>query len=132
MQLGSGFLVRIFDLLSGFSAARLGFPGGSADWAILQLRSGRFPPLFRTRSKAARPEASEARHRQKKRKQIFCKRSPHFLYAHGTFKDVSPEQAERIAAHPKVKATGVRKVIGITAEAVSYTHLDVYKRQSHR
>lgn len=38
-------------------------------------------------------------------------------YAHGTFKDVSPEQAERIAAHPKVKATGgVRKVIGITAE----------------
>lgn len=27
-------------------------------------------------------------------------------YAHGTFKDVSPEQAERIAAHPKVKATG--------------------------
>ena len=50
-------------------------------------------------------------------------------YAHGTFKDVSPEQAERIAAHPKVKATGVRKVIGITA--VSYTHLDVYKRQAH-
>ena len=39
-------------------------------------------------------------------------------YAHGTFKDVSPEQAERIAAHPKVKATGVRKVIGITAEGV--------------
>ena len=37
-------------------------------------------------------------------------------YAHGTFKDVSPEQAERIAAHPKVKATGARKVIGITAE----------------
>ncbi|MEI3190688.1 MAG: hypothetical protein V8S36_00035 [Lachnospiraceae bacterium] len=30
-------------------------------------------------------------------------------YAHGTFKDVSPEQAERIAAHPKVKAAGVRK-----------------------
>ena len=27
-------------------------------------------------------------------------------YAHGTFKDVSPEQAERIAAHPKVKAAG--------------------------
>ena len=27
-------------------------------------------------------------------------------YAHGTFKDVSPEQAERIAAHPKVKAVG--------------------------
>ena len=43
-------------------------------------------------------------------------------YAHGTFKDVSPEQAERIAAHPKVKAAGARKVIGITA-AVSYTHL---------
>lgn len=37
-------------------------------------------------------------------------------YAHGTFKDVSPEQAERIAAHPKVKAAGARKVIGITAE----------------
>ena len=35
-----------------------------------------------------------------------------------TGKDVSPEQAERIAAHPKVKATGVRKVIGITAEGV--------------
>ena len=30
-------------------------------------------------------------------------------YAHGTFKDVSPEQAERIAAHPKVKAAGIRK-----------------------
>ena len=27
-------------------------------------------------------------------------------------------EAERIAAHPKVKATGVRKVIGITAEGV--------------
>ena len=39
-------------------------------------------------------------------------------YAHGTFKDVSPEQAERIAAHPKVKATGARKVIGITADGV--------------
>ena len=39
-------------------------------------------------------------------------------YAHGTFKDVSPEQAERIAAHPKVKAAGIRKVIGITAEGV--------------
>ena len=39
-------------------------------------------------------------------------------YAHGTFKDVSPEQAERIAAHPKVKAVGARKVIGITAEGV--------------
>ena len=32
-------------------------------------------------------------------------------YAHGTFKDVSPEQAERIAAHPKVKSAGARKVI---------------------
>ncbi len=39
-------------------------------------------------------------------------------YAHGTFKDVSPEQAERISAHPKVKAAGARKVIGITAEGV--------------
>ena len=37
-------------------------------------------------------------------------------YAHGTFKDVSPEQAERIAAHPRVKATGARKVIGITVD----------------
>ena len=36
-------------------------------------------------------------------------------YAHGTFKDVSPSRPERIAAHPKVKAAGVRKVIGITA-----------------
>jgi len=39
-------------------------------------------------------------------------------YAHGTFKDVSPEQAERIAAHPKVKAAGARKVIGIAADGV--------------
>ena len=39
-------------------------------------------------------------------------------YAHGTFKDVSPEQAERIAAHPKVKAAGARKVIGITVDGV--------------
>ena len=39
-------------------------------------------------------------------------------YAHGTFKDVSPEQAERIAAHPKVKSAGARKVIGITADGV--------------
>ena len=39
-------------------------------------------------------------------------------YAHGTFKDVSPEQAERLTAHPKVKAAGARKVIGITAEGV--------------
>ena len=39
-------------------------------------------------------------------------------YAHGTFKDVSPEQAERIAAHPKVKAVGARKAIGITADGV--------------
>ena len=39
-------------------------------------------------------------------------------YAHGTFKDVSPEQAERIATHPKVKAVGARKAIGITADGV--------------
>lgn len=39
-------------------------------------------------------------------------------YAHGTFKDVSPKQAERIAAHPKVKAAGARKVIGISADGV--------------
>lgn len=39
-------------------------------------------------------------------------------YAHGTFKDVSPEQAERIAAHPNVKEVGARKVIGISTEGV--------------
>ena len=39
-------------------------------------------------------------------------------YANGTFKDVSPEQAERIAAHPNVKEVGARKVIGISTEGV--------------
>lgn len=39
-------------------------------------------------------------------------------YAHGTFKDVSSEQAERISAHPKVKEVGVRKVIGIRVDGV--------------
>lgn len=39
-------------------------------------------------------------------------------YAHGTFKDVSLEQAERISAHPKVKEVGVRKVIGISVDGV--------------
>lgn len=39
-------------------------------------------------------------------------------YAHGTFKDVSSEQAERISAHPKVKEVGVRKVIGISVDGV--------------
>ena len=41
-----------------------------------------------------------------------------YACAHGTFKDVSREQAERIAAHPKVKAAGARKVIGITVDGV--------------
>lgn len=39
-------------------------------------------------------------------------------YAHGTFKDVSSEQAERISAHSKVKEVGVRKVIGISMDGV--------------
>ena len=39
-------------------------------------------------------------------------------YNHGTFKDVSSEQAERISAHPKVKEVGVRKVIGISVDGV--------------
>ena len=40
-------------------------------------------------------------------------------YAHGSFKDVDDSQIKEIASHDKVKAVG----------AVSYTHLDVYKRQ---
>ena len=39
-------------------------------------------------------------------------------YAHGTFKDVSPEQEKRIADHPRVRQTGARKVIGISTEGV--------------
>lgn len=33
-------------------------------------------------------------------------------YSHGTFKEVSEEQAQAIAAHPKVKAVGLRTSIG--------------------
>lgn len=33
-------------------------------------------------------------------------------YSHGTFKDVTPQQADAISAHPKVKEVGMRKVIG--------------------
>ena len=33
-------------------------------------------------------------------------------YSHGTFKDVTSEQIEAISAHPKVKQSGVRTVIG--------------------
>ena len=39
-------------------------------------------------------------------------------YSHGSFKDVTEEQAERIAAHKNVRAVGVRKVIGTTSEGV--------------
>lgn len=39
-------------------------------------------------------------------------------YCHGTFKDVTQEQAERIAAHKNVKAAGVRKVIGSMSDGV--------------
>ena len=48
-------------------------------------------------------------------------------YAHGTFKDVSPEQAERIAAHPKVKATGARKVKSVSLRRGS---LPKYRQRS--
>ena len=37
-------------------------------------------------------------------------------YCHGTFKDVTEEQTEAISSHPKVKAAGVRKVIGTISE----------------
>ena len=39
-------------------------------------------------------------------------------YSHGTFKEVSEEQAKAIAAHPKVKAVGLRTSIGIMDSGV--------------
>lgn len=39
-------------------------------------------------------------------------------YSHGTFKNVSDDQAKAIAGHPKVKAVGERKVIGISSDGV--------------
>lgn len=39
-------------------------------------------------------------------------------YCHGTFKEVSEEQAQAIAAHPKVKAVGQRTSIGIMESGV--------------
>lgn len=39
-------------------------------------------------------------------------------YSHGTFKEVSEEQAKAIAAHPKVKAVGLRTNIGIMDSGV--------------
>ncbi|MDO4308934.1 MAG: ABC transporter permease [Eubacteriales bacterium] len=39
-------------------------------------------------------------------------------YCHGTFKDVTDEQAAAISAHSKVKETGVRKVIGFCSDGV--------------
>ena len=59
-------------------------------------------------------------------------------YAHGTFKDVSPEQAERIAAHPNVKEVGARKVVGISTEGVfakipaEISYMDVEKETLDR
>ncbi len=37
---------------------------------------------------------------------------------HGTFKEVTEEQAAAIASHPKVKAAGIRKTIGIATSGV--------------
>lgn len=39
-------------------------------------------------------------------------------YCHGTFKDVTEEQAEAIAAHRNVKSAGKRTVVGIITEGV--------------
>ena len=39
-------------------------------------------------------------------------------YCHGTFKEVTVEQAQAIAAHPKVKAVGQRTSIGIMESGV--------------
>ena len=39
-------------------------------------------------------------------------------YNHGTFKEVSPEQVQAIASHPKVKAVGVRTTIGFMDSGV--------------
>lgn len=39
-------------------------------------------------------------------------------YSHGTFKNVTKEQMNAIAAHDKVKEVGARKLVGMTAEGV--------------
>lgn len=39
-------------------------------------------------------------------------------YNHGTFKEVTDEQAQAIAAHPKVKQVGIRRVIGFSTTGV--------------
>ena len=39
-------------------------------------------------------------------------------YCHGTFKNVTAEQAQRIARHPRVKSTGQRMVIGSSSDGV--------------
>lgn len=39
-------------------------------------------------------------------------------YNHGTFKDVTDEQADAIASHSSVKETGIRKVIGFCSDGV--------------
>lgn len=39
-------------------------------------------------------------------------------YCHGTFKDVTEEQAAAIAAHANVKETGVRRMIGVCSDGV--------------
>ena len=39
-------------------------------------------------------------------------------YNHGSFKDVTEEQADAISAHPKVRAAGKRTVIGIASDGV--------------
>jgi len=39
-------------------------------------------------------------------------------YNHGTFKEVTDEQAQAIAAHPKVKQVGIRRVIGFISTGV--------------
>lgn len=39
-------------------------------------------------------------------------------YSHGTFKDVTEEQAGAIAAHPKVRETGIRTVIGTISSGI--------------
>lgn len=39
-------------------------------------------------------------------------------YCHGTFKDVTEEQASAITGHPKVKEVGKRQVLGFLAEGV--------------
>ncbi len=39
-------------------------------------------------------------------------------YNHGTFKDVTPDQIAAISAHPKVKAAGIRTIIGFIDSGV--------------